>query len=59
MIFSDNMLKFNEALDELEQLYTSLKSNGNASDDKTCWTGTLEDIMQLYSTVVSEPVQHL
>ena len=36
VIFSDNMLKFNEALDELEQLYAFLKSNGNASDDKTC-----------------------
>ena len=36
VIFSDNMLKFNEALDELEQLYASLKSNDNASDDKTC-----------------------
>ena len=36
VIFSYNMLKFNKALDELEQLYAFLKSNGNASDDKTC-----------------------
>ena len=30
-----HILKFNEALDKLEQIYASLKSNGDAPDDKT------------------------
>ena len=30
-----HILKFNEALDKLEQIYASLKSNGDAPDNKT------------------------
>ena len=45
--------KFNEALDKLEQLYASLKSNGDVPDDKTYLSAINNVTPQLYCHVTS------
>ena len=46
------VLKFNKALDKLEQLYVSLKLNGNAPDDKTYLSIINNTTLQQYHYVI-------
>ena len=45
--------KFNKALDELKQLYASLKSNGDAPDDKMYLSAINNATPQQYCHVMS------
>ena len=44
------VLKFNKALDKLEQLYASLKSNGDAPDDKT-YLSAINNMTPYHTTI--------